>query len=210
MKRVLVFGDSLSWGFIPGTLGKRYGPDIRWPRVLQTLLADEYEVIEETLNGRTTVLDDPYRLGRNGLDLLQPLLESHAPLDLVVIMLGSNDLLHHRDLTAFDVARGMNLLIDVVQRYVGECQVRPSEVLIMAPPCGESLSADMAPGCKGELSKFADVAPALEALAKQKGCHYFDVTRVVEQKEVSDGIHLNEDANKRLAGEFSKTIKEVL
>ena len=100
MKTILCYGDSLTWGFIPGTMGKRYGPEVRWPKLVQGLLGSDYEIIEEALNGRTTVWEDSFREGRHGARLLQPLLESHGPLDLVIIMLGSNDLLHYRDVLA--------------------------------------------------------------------------------------------------------------
>jgi lysophospholipase L1-like esterase len=90
-QHVLCYGDSLSWGIIPGTRG-RHAHDKRWPMVLQGLLGQETRVIEECLNGRTTAWNDPFRPGRCGQELLLPLLQSHSPLDLVVVFLGTNDL----------------------------------------------------------------------------------------------------------------------
>ncbi len=93
IKTILCYGDSNTWGYIPATAG-RYPPDVRWPGVMRKLLGEKYNVIEEGLNGRTTVWEDPYKPGRNGLELLIPILDSHNPIDLVVVMLGTNDLKH--------------------------------------------------------------------------------------------------------------------
>ena len=86
MKTILCYGDSNTWGYIPGT-GNRYPRQVRWTGVLQNLLGEKFHVIEEGLNGRTTVMDDPTRIAKNGLPYLRPCLDSHAPIDLVVLML---------------------------------------------------------------------------------------------------------------------------
>jgi lysophospholipase L1-like esterase len=91
MKTILCYGDSNTWGYIPGT-GERYASHVRWPGVLQNALGNGYVIIEEGLCGRTTVWDDPIEEYRSGKEYLIPCLKSHAPLDLVVLMLGSNDL----------------------------------------------------------------------------------------------------------------------
>ena len=87
MKHVLYFGDSNTWGYVPGS-GQRFPLEGRWPGVLQARLGSDWRVIEEGLNGRTTIHEDPERDGRNGRRFLGPLLESHAPLDLLILMLG--------------------------------------------------------------------------------------------------------------------------
>ena len=91
MKTVLCYGDSNTWGYIGGT-GERFAPEVRWPGVLQAALGGAYRVIEEGLNGRTTVFDDSIEEGRNGETYLRPCLQTHAPIDLVILMLGTNDL----------------------------------------------------------------------------------------------------------------------
>src|SRR5258705_7738093 len=91
MKTVLCFGDSNTWGYVPGSDGERFPPDSRWPRRLARALGDEWEVIAEGLNGRTATVDSPVADGRNGLTYLLPCLQSHMPLDVVVIYLGTND-----------------------------------------------------------------------------------------------------------------------
>src|SRR6185436_143967 len=94
MKTILCFGDSNTWGFIPESITepfwRRHAPDVRWPGVLARELGSGYSVIEEGLGGRTTVHDDPVMGNRNGSLHLPPCLESHKPLDLVVLMMGTN------------------------------------------------------------------------------------------------------------------------
>jgi lysophospholipase L1-like esterase len=91
MKTVLLYGDSNTWGHIAGSGGQRFPREQRWPVVLQGLLGDEWEVIAEGLGGRTATVDRPDSEGRNGLPYLLPCLHSHAPIDVVVIFLGTND-----------------------------------------------------------------------------------------------------------------------
>ena len=105
MKTILCYGDSNTWGYIPGNLG-RYSRGQCWAGVMQAIIG-EFCVIEEGLCGRYTVHDEPYRQGRSGASLLQSILESHKPVDLLMLFLGTNDILHFKELGAFDVARGV-------------------------------------------------------------------------------------------------------
>ena len=111
-KSVLCFGDSNTWGYIPLTAGRLLRSE-RWPGILQKSLGDSYYVIEEGLNGRATVFDEPFRDGRNARTTLLAVLESHAPLDLLIIMLGTNDLKHHLNVSAHESARGINALLQI-------------------------------------------------------------------------------------------------
>jgi lysophospholipase L1-like esterase len=91
VKTIVCFGDSNTWGYVPGSNGERFPREVRWPRRLQAALGEEYEVIAEGLSGRTATVERPDAEGRNGLPYLLPCLHSHAPVDLVVIFLGTND-----------------------------------------------------------------------------------------------------------------------
>lgn len=104
MKTVLCYGDSNTWGHDPETR-TRYPPDVRWAGVLADRLGPGYRVIEEGLNGRTTRWDGPMEPGRNGLTYLRPCVESHQPLHMIVVMLGTNDLNRRFDLSASDIAQ---------------------------------------------------------------------------------------------------------
>ena len=117
-KRILCYGDSNTWGYM--VTGGRFPEDVRWPMRLQMLLGDGYTVIEEGFNGRTTVFDDPVEGGhKSGLTYLPPCVMSHSPLDLIIIMLGSNDLKKRFGMTAFTIGGGVTALIKAACTSMG-------------------------------------------------------------------------------------------
>ena len=113
MKNILCFGDSNTWGYSPID-GTRYPLDIRWTGVLQKSLGTDYRIIEEGLNGRTTFINEDERPLRSGSDVLQIILESHRPLDFVIIMLGTNDLKVEFNLSVEEIAQGAKTLCEMV------------------------------------------------------------------------------------------------
>ena len=124
MKTVVCFGDSNTWGYMPGTDAERFPREVRWPGQLQRLLGDGWDVIAEGLNGRTATIERPDSEGRNGLPYLLPCLHSHAPVDVVVIFLGTNDVNFIDD---DRVARCVARLVEIVRR----CD---AEALVVCPP----------------------------------------------------------------------------
>ncbi|MGI9327147.1 MAG: GDSL-type esterase/lipase family protein, partial [Pseudomonadales bacterium] len=138
MKTILCYGDSNTWGRKPiaimGAL-ERFDRDTRWTGVLARQLGAEFQVIEEGLNSRTTVHDDPIEgAHKNGKTYLYPCLESHAPLDLVVLMLGTNDLKRQFSFSAFNVARGIRALLDTVASIAPKNGGVKPQTLVIAPP----------------------------------------------------------------------------
>ena len=127
MKRILCFGDSNTYGYIPDGSG-RYGENIRWTSLLQKQLSSEAIVIEEGLCGRTTVFQDALRCGRCGVDLLPVILESHSPLDLVIVMLGTNDCKSVYGASAEVIGKGMEQLIEQIK-----CSAPKAEILVISP-----------------------------------------------------------------------------
>jgi lysophospholipase L1-like esterase len=124
MNTVVCFGDSNTWGYVPGSEGERFPREVRWPVQLQRLLGDDWEVVSEGLRGRTATVDRPDSEGRNGLPYLLPCLHSHAPVEVVVIFLGTNDV----NFVADDrIARCVGRLVEVVRR----CEAEP---LVVVPP----------------------------------------------------------------------------
>jgi lysophospholipase L1-like esterase len=120
MRTLVCFGDSNTWGYIPGSGGKRFPREQRWPVLLQERLGDAWEVIAEGLGGRTATFDRPDSEGRSGLPYLLPCLHSHEPVDLVVIFLGTNDV----NFVADDrVASCVARLVEIAQREAGEVLV---------------------------------------------------------------------------------------
>ena len=201
MKTVLCFGDSLTWGYIPGGEG-RHVPENRWPEALEMALEGQVRVISEGLNGRTTMFDDySVDADRNGVRILPTVLQSHAPLDLVILMLGTNDLKPFLAGSAMAAERGMSRLVQIVRRQEawGAGMPKP-EILIMSPPLiGETddeYAAGMVELLRLESLKLADL---YEALAEQTGCAFFDTAKVAKASRV-DGVHLDA-ANSRAIGE---------
>ncbi|MGA2043502.1 MAG: GDSL-type esterase/lipase family protein, partial [Roseiarcus sp.] len=129
MSVILAYGDSNTWGYDPAG-GGRFGPDVRWTGIMQAELGASFKVIEEGLNGRTTVFDDPIEPDRNGLTYLSPCLLSHAPLDLLVISLGCNDLKRRFWLSPGDIALGAERLVQTARALaVGPGGATPDVIL---------------------------------------------------------------------------------
>ena len=141
MKRILCYGDSNTWGYDP-VARDRFDAATRWTRVLAASLGADYEIIEEGLCGRTTIWDDPVTEYRNGRTYLIPCLDTHCPLDLVVLMLGTNDLKSRFSLSAYDIAAGAGVLVDLVQRSEAGRNGRPP----LSAACRSDVGTSLADG----------------------------------------------------------------
>jgi len=207
MKRILCYGDSNTWGCNPVTY-ERFDEATRWPRVLGQTLGPGYEVIEEGLGGRTTVWDDPIEGYKNGRDYLIPCLESHRPLDLVIILLGTNDLKKRFSLSAFDIAQGAGVLVRVVQTSLSGRGGRSPQVLLLAPPPLAVLTgyAEMFEDAEGKSQKFAG---HYERVAKELGCAYLDTATVIVSSPL-DGIHWEGEEHRKLGKTLAAKVKELL
>lgn len=203
MINVLCYGDSNTYGFNPEDQ-QRFERNIRWTGVLQGLLGDKYYVIEEGLGGRTTVWNDPIEEGKNGKTFLLPCLQSHMPLDLVVIMLGTNDTKKRFSLTSYDIAAGMENLIKTILK--SECGRRNGapEILLLAPPLIGKLS-NYAEMMLGAFEKSKMLAPYYKELAERYNIAFFDVESVVSVSD-ADGVHLDANSHRKLA----ETLAEVI
>ena len=167
MPVIVAFGDSNTWGYDPAT-GGRFPRAQRWPGVLQRELGADFEVIAEGLNGRTTVHDDPIEPYRSGADALPPCLMSHAPVDLVILALGCNDLKKRFSLSAFDIAEGAARLIFLARAYGQRPDARPPKILLVAPPPIAKLT-DYAEMFEGGQEKSVSPRPALSRRRRARG-----------------------------------------
>lgn len=193
MINILCYGDSITWGYIPGNLG-RYPLNLRWPSVLQKQLGREYHVVAEGLTGRYTVHEDAFRAGRNGATLLQPILETHAPLDLLIIFLGTNDVLHHGELSALDAARGVEILAQVALASETGPAGEPPQIMIVSPPRIRALSRELELLCHGDISRSEDFARYFQEIAVKRNFFCLDAAKIVEPSPV-DGVHLDDKAH---------------
>ncbi|MCU0904878.1 MAG: SGNH/GDSL hydrolase family protein [Tabrizicola sp.] len=208
MRTVLLFGDSNTHGTkpMPDLDGAgRFDRDERWPGRLRKLLPD-WEVIEEGHPGRTTVHDDPVEGNhRNGLTVLPALLESHQPLDVVVVMLGTNDLKERFSVNAGDIAHSLERLCRVIR--ASECGPggRGPQVLLVAPPPIIEVGC-LAGMFAGGAAKSQRLAAEVEAAAKRAGVPFLDAGAVVKVSPI-DGIHYDAEANPALAEAFAAAIR---
>ena len=206
MKTVLCFGDSNTWGYEP-LVARRYPAHIRWTGVLQNSLGDGFRVIEEGLNGRTNATNEEERPIRSGLDVLPILLESHRPLDLVVIMLGTNDLKHDFDLSAGQIADGARQ----VCRSVIDCEYlmdNPPQILLISPTHVELMTEEEQDMFIGAIDKSRELAEHYQVVAEDLGIHFLDASKIVMKTDL-DGVHWDADQHKAFGEELSDRIEKI-
>jgi lysophospholipase L1-like esterase len=207
MRTVLCYGDSNTWGYEPAT-GNRFPEDIRWPGVLARELGSGFQVIEEALNGRTTVRDDPVEEYKNGKDYLRPCLESHTPVDLVILALGINDLKARFLATASDAADGAGVLVKIVQQSgSGPEGDSPAVLLVAPPPVG--LLTELALMFAGAEEKSKKFSRQYHRVAQKYGCELLDAGEVVRPSD-RDGIHLEAEEHRKLGNAVGAIVKKVL
>jgi lysophospholipase L1-like esterase len=204
---VLCYGDSNTYGRDAVTKG-RLERNIRWPGVLQQLLGEEYYVIEEGLNGRTTVWDDPVRgmYKRNGSLYLLPCLESHSPIDLVILMLGTNDCKARFCVTPYDIGQSLGYLVEIIQRSNCSRDGSP-KILILAPPHLGKLT-EYAETFSGGVEKSRELARHYKSIAEQYGCSFFDTSTVIQSSKL-DGLHIDPEDHEKLAVALSEQVRII-
>jgi lysophospholipase L1-like esterase len=209
MKTILCYGDSNTWGYDAATQG-RFPLQTRWPAVLQRELGDGYAVIAEGLNGRTTVWPDPVEgEHKSGKRYLIPCLESHHPVDLVAILLGTNDLKHRFGLSAWDIARGAATLVQMVMGSAfGPAGAAP-EVLLIAPPPTIVAGGPFAEMFAGADEKSRDLGRCYRAVAAELGCAFLDAGQVIVSTKL-DGIHLDAAEQVKLGRAVAAEVRRIL
>ena len=208
-RTVVCFGDSNTHGADPAGNG-RLSRDVRWPRVMARALGDEYEVIEEGLNGRTTCWDTPLSPGRNGLTYLGPCLESHAPVDLVIIMLGTNDTKAIYGLGAPEIASGMARLVEEARRSLAGPDELPPQVLVVSPvPMGEVTDRSDLWGFSKAAEKSRQLARLYAIVAEDCRTGFFDAGSVASVHP-DDGVHLDEEACASLGAALAVEVRRQL
>lgn len=210
MKTILCYGDSNTYGLM-SDLVSRYPRDVRWTGILQKKLGEEYYVIEEGLGGRTTVWDDPVEEYKNGKKYLLPCLDSHKPLDLIVIMLGTNDLKSRFSVSPFEIGTAMENLIKTILKSDAGIDFESPRILLVTPVPIHSVGR--ARDLDQMLPDMEKRSQALEYyyrdIAKRYHIEYLDPAGEVEVNE-TDGIHYTEKGHAQMAALMEKKIKEIL
>ena len=206
-RRILCYGDSNTFGTGPMD---RLGADpihpkvVRWAGVMAAALGDGYDVVVEGLPGRTTVFDDPVEGEyRNGLRTLQAILESHRPIDLMILMLGTNDLKQRFGLGPQDVALGVQRLLRTTAALgvVGRCLV------VCPPPVREA--GDLAEIFRGAEARSVGLPDQMARFARENGAAFFDAGTVIAVDPV-DGVHYSAESHRALGEALAEIVQDLL
>jgi lysophospholipase L1-like esterase len=173
--------------------------------VLQKALGADYHIIEEGLGGRTTVWDDPIEGYKNGKEYLIPCLATHATLDLVIILLGTNDLKKRFSVSAQDIASGAGVLVDTINKSgSGKNFKAPKVLLLVPPPLGKLTDlSEMFEEGQAKSLRFS------EHFKKIYGCELFDTAMVIKSSDI-DGIHFEKESHQKLGRAVAKIVKTIL
>ncbi|MGQ2964211.1 SGNH/GDSL hydrolase family protein [Methylophilus sp.] len=211
MQHILVYSDSLSWGIIPDTR-QRLPFEQRWPGAMEIALSQQgraVRVIEDCLNGRRTVFEDPFKPGRNGQQSLAQRIEIHSPLSLVILMLGSNDFQSMHAHTAWHASQGIASLVHSIRSAPIEPGMPVPPILVIAPPPILPPKGLIAPKFKGAEAKCTGLADAYAAVCRQLDCAFFDAGSVVSASHI-DGVHLDADQHSVLGLEMARKVNAFL
>lgn len=211
MHQILVYGDSLSWGIVPGTR-QRWPFDTRWPGVMERRLlaaGRQVRVIEDCLNGRRTVLDDPFKAGRNGRVGIEQRIEVSSPLALIVLMLGTNDFQSMHPHEAWHACQGVAALVHAIRTAPIEPGMPTPPIMIVAPPALATPRGTIAPKFAGGERNSVGLAAALGTVAGELDCRFFDAGSVVAASPV-DGVHLDADAHATLGAALAGVVAPLL
>ncbi len=212
MATIVCYGDSNTWGAIPMPSRPemaRYAPADRWPGVLREKLGASHTVIEEGLNGRTTVHDDPVDgVHKNGRRFLPVVLETHAPIDLLVIMLGTNDLKLRFSVPPYDIADGAGVLVDMARASANKPAAKPPAVLLVAPAPLVELTW-LAEMFTGGLEKSRRLGAEMRRVAEDRGVPFLDAGTVIRSSTV-DGIHLDKAEQRKLGEAVAAMVPDIL
>jgi lysophospholipase L1-like esterase len=206
--RILCYGDSNTWGYMPGS-GFRFSANVRWPGVLQSRLGSKAIVFEEGLCGRTTMVDDPTAPGRNGHRTLMPILKHYAPLDFIVLNLGTNDLKARFDQSAISIANGAKLLCQKAQvSDCGRAGVAP-DILLVAPPPITHLTSTIRAEFDGAVLKSKLLAKHFSDMASQLNIHFLDAAEFITPS-ITDPIHWDGSAHQIIGQIVADSVKPIL
>ena len=211
-KHIVCLGDSNTHGYCADPAdcadgGDRFNENERWPRVLEKLLGEEYLVLEEGLSGRTTVFPDALHEGMPALDVVYPVLMSHEPVDLLIIMLGTNDTKDRLGMNAPCIALGLNRLIEKCKSVPCWGDHAPNILVVCPPHIGEELNDR----CMGVTcaEKSRELAQFYAPVAKAQGCAFLDAEGVAEFNKV-DFMHLSRKGHAQLAEKLTGLVRELL
>jgi lysophospholipase L1-like esterase len=215
-RSILCYGDSLTWGFIPGRynktscLAKRYPKQQRWTGILQEIVKDKCDIIVDAINGRTTAFDEvtPGRPYKNGLVGLPISLEAHYPLDLIIFLLGTNDMKVQYHCSVDQCAASMTKLVKLVKACNKGIEQKPPKILIIAPPPIIQSSTLQDQYDFTSIEKSNNISHAFQQVARVEDCAFLDAASLVIPSTI-DGVHLDESGNKLLGHAVANRVQQI-
>lgn len=213
-KRILVFGDSNTWGWRPDnkmfSTIRRWDDAERFTGVMQKELGNGYTVVTEGLNARTTVWEDPIEGDRCGKRHLYPLMDTHAPLDLVIIFLGSNDLKTRFSVTARDIGQSVGVLAQMAKERVSAFSHAPNVLVIAPPPLLSAIQKSMHAEAffDGE-EKSKAMAYHIKKWVENAQATYIDAGNFISSSSI-DGLHLDKESHEALGKLLAEKVKNIL
>ncbi len=207
MKNIFCYGDSITWGFDPATWA-RYDHHDRWTSVLQDQLGAEYFVTVNALQGRTTCWEHPFLPFRNGMEPLMMLLEANAPVDLIIIMLGTNDIVSMLNKCAEESASGMLSLIRIIYQSLSGPNGGIPKVMIISPPVIGNLSGFMSMYYNSRKDESGKLANYHKTFSEQFGCNFIDSNEFIKTCE-PDGLHISRESQKILGTKVAEQVRRI-
>lgn len=208
--RILCYGDSNTWGYISGSDHQRYDENTRWTKLLSQMLGNNYEIIEEGLSGRTLISNDPRpgKEGRSGYQYLIPCLASHDPIDLVILMLGTNELKTTYNTTLGEISNIIEVnFVQTIIKYKSKITKTTPKLILIAPPLiNETVDEKTKTLFLNGTEKSKHFNEIYEKVAKANNCIFINN----EGLETGiDGIHLKKSSHKLLANKIYNEIKNI-
>lgn len=210
-RRIICFGDSNTWGYDAEKM-ERFPESVRWTSLLGEKLGPDFQVVEEGLSGRTSVSDDPLFEGLNAFTYIHPCLMSHSPLELVIIMLGTNDTKERFNLTAYNIAQGIARLALKAKSTAAGAGGSFPKVLVVAPPpirkeyASTAIGAPMGQQCDVKSEEFPIY---LQELLMNQNIEYLNSNGFVTMNDI-DYMHLDVEGHRLLAKLLFHKIQEIL
>lgn len=205
MKKILCYGDSNTFGFIPKICG-RYDKNTRWSGRLSELLKDNYEVIEEGMNNRTGFFKNPEGLKQSGGEYLSIYLQNHKDIDICILALGTNDAQFFYNLDRKSAELGLMNLISAIR------EVNSDTKIVIVPPVKITeniLYSGFAMMFNSDsIEKIREVFEVFKIVADKENCYYFDFNEIVSPSQ-EDGIHYSEASHKIIADKLSEYILKI-
>lgn len=211
MYNILCYGDSNTYGYNPANAG-RYDEDTRWTRILARELGADFNILEEGCNGRTTNFSTPEEPWKNGMTTIKAILNTHKPLDLVILMLGTNDMKDIFHPEPEDIAENIAAYATIIRDFTTMKQESPAKLLIVSPIL---LGVHVHEGMfgrsfgKGTYEKSLKLAPLFEKVAKEQGAYYFNAATVAKPSEL-DQLHLDPASHKALGQALAAFVKQQI